>query len=192
MSALAVMVVACAATACLSGGSQSTGSNSSSDSDAAATYSRACNQAVGGTLPAAWRKSGLVVGSLALYSFGQVTHDGAASAVPASAITASRPVKMLALVRPGAVVSLIVPPGERRDVSLSYRPGVTPATVSDGDAVVTFHACSSSSGGGSGVAGWTQFNGDILVASPRCAKFLVNWKTRTAGFGLAFGRRNCD
>ena len=45
---------------------------------------------------------------------------------------------MLALVRPGAVVTLAVPPAERRVISLGYRPGVVPSTVAGGDAAVTF------------------------------------------------------
>lgn len=191
-AALVVFVLVCAAAACSSGGaSQSTESSPSTGSQVPATYSRDCNQAVGGVLPAAWRNSGVVVGSLALYSFGQVTHGGAVSSLRASAVTPRRPVKMLALVRPGAVVSLVVPLSERRAVSLAYRPGVIPSTVSGGDAVVTFHACASPSGEGPGVAGWTQFNGGIMVASARCAKFLVKSQSETAGFGLAFGSRKC-
>src|SRR5436305_13571292 len=101
VSVWVVGVLACAASGCHSGGaSQSARSNSATGLDASGTYSRVCNQAVGGTLPATWRRSGVVVGSLALYSFGQVIHNGAASVVPPSEITPSRPVKMLALVRP--------------------------------------------------------------------------------------------
>jgi hypothetical protein len=128
---------------------------------------------------------------LALYSFGQVADNGAVSSLRASSLTGARARKMLALVRPGAVVSLVVPSNERQAVSLAYRPGVTPTTVSGGDPAVTFHACPASSADGPGVAGWTQFNGSIVVASARCAKFLVKSQSRTAGFGLAFGRRNC-
>jgi hypothetical protein len=191
VEALAAFVLVAAAAACSGGASHSAGSSPSTGSQGAAVYSRGCSQAVGGVLPATWRKSGVVVGSLALYSFGQVTHEGAVSQLDASAFTRGRDVKMLALVRPGAVVSLGVPPSERRAVSLDYRPGVIPSTVAEGDAVVTFHACASPSGAGPGLGGWTQFNGGILVAGARCVKFLVRSRSGTAGLVLAFGSRTC-
>jgi hypothetical protein len=158
----------------------------------AAAYSRGCGQAVGGTLPARWRQSGVVVGSLSLYSFGQVTHRGRTSRLAASTFTAERLLKMLALVRPGAVVTLTVPPAERRVISLAYRPGVIPSTVAGGDAAVTFHACASQPGEQPGFAGWTQFNGSIVVAGARCVRLVVaSPGSVPASMVLAFGRRSC-
>ena len=100
---------------------------------------------------------------------------------------------MLALVRPGAVAQLVVPAAERHVVSLVYRPGADFSTmrVADGDAIVTFHACPSASGLGPGIQEWTQFNGGILVAGARCAKFVVKSHAGESGFALAFGRRTC-
>lgn len=186
-----VALVLLAAAACSSSGSHSTGSTAPTSSQGAATYSRVCSQAVGGVLPAAWRESSVVVGSLALYSFGAVADGGGTSSLPARVFMPLRSVKMLALVRPGAAVSLIVPSSERRAVSLAYRPNVLPSTVASGDAVVTFHACPSSSGAGSGVSGWTQFNGGIVVAGARCATFIVRSQSETTRLGLAFGCRRC-
>jgi hypothetical protein len=99
---------------------------------------------------------------------------------------------MLALVRPGAVVTLTVPSAERRAISLGYRPGVVPSTVAGGDAVVTFHACASQAGEQPGFAGWTQFNGGIVVAGARCATLVVaSPGSAPASIVLAFGRRSC-
>jgi hypothetical protein len=133
----------------------------------------------------------VVSGSLALYSFGSITQQGTVSHRSASFFTPRGSDKLLAMVRPGAVVRLVVPAAERRVVSLAYRPGAAPTRVADGDAAVTFHACSTPSGLGPGMLGWTQFNGGILVAGARCAKFLVKSRSGTAGFGLAFGSRRC-
>ena len=135
----------------------------------------------------------MVVGSLTLYSFGQVTHRGRTSRVAASAFTPGRLVKMLAQVRPGAVVTLTVPPAERRVISFGYRPGVVPSAVAGGDAAVTFHACASQPGEQAGFAGWTQFNGSMVVAGARCARFVVaSPGSVAASTVLAFGRRSCN
>ena len=133
-----------------------------------------------------------MVGPLALYSFGQMTHRGRTSRLAASTFTPKRVVKMLALVRPGAVVTLTVPPAERRVISLGYRPGVVPSTVAGGDAAVTFHACASQAGEQPGFAGSTQFNGSMAVAGARCARLKVaSPGSVPASMVLAFGRRSC-
>lgn len=159
----------------------------------AAAYSRGCAHAVGGTLPAGWRRSGVVAGSLALFSFGEVTHEGRTSPLAASTFAPRRALKMLALVRPGAVVTLAVPPAERRVISLGYRPGVVPSAVAAGDAAVTFHGCAAQPGEQSGFPGWTQFNGSITVAGARCARLVVaSPGSVPASVVLAFGRRRCS
>jgi hypothetical protein len=133
-----------------------------------------------------------VVGPLALYSFGQMTHRGRTSRLAASTFTPKRLLKMLALVRPGAVVTLTVPPAERRVMSLGYRPGVVPSTVAGGDAAVTFHACASQPGEQHGFAGWTQFNGSMVVTRARCARLEVTSPGSVpSSMVLAFGRRSC-
>jgi hypothetical protein len=99
---------------------------------------------------------------------------------------------MLALVSPGAVVTLTVPPAERHVISLAYRPGVVPSAVAGGDAAVTFHACASQPGAQPGFAGWTQFNGGIVVAGARCGRLVVASAGSVASsMVLAFGRRSC-
>ncbi len=133
-----------------------------------------------------------MVGPRALYSFGQMTDRGRTSRLAASTFTPRRSLKMLALVRPGAVVTLTVPPAERRVMSLEYRPGVVPSTVAGGDAAVTFHACASQPGEQSGFAGWTQFNGSMVVTGARCARLVVaSPGSVPASMVLAFGRRSC-
>jgi len=190
--ALGALVVACATAACTHGSAGSAGARPVARSRAAAAYTRGCGQAVGGTLPARWRRSGVVLGSLALYSFGQVTDRGRTSRLVASTLTPGREVKLLALVRPGAVVTLTVPPAERRVISLAYRPGVIPSAMAGGDAAVTFHACASQPGEQPGFPGWTQFNGGIVVAGARCARLVVaSPGSVPASMVLAFGRRSC-
>jgi hypothetical protein len=77
-------------------------------------------------------------------------------------------------------------------ISLAYRPGVIPSAVAGGDAAVTFHPCASQPGEQHGFAGWTQFNGGIVVAGARCATLVVAWLGSTpASMVLAFGRRSC-
>jgi hypothetical protein len=133
-----------------------------------------------------------VLDALALYSFGQVTHGGRTSPLAASTFGPGRELKMLALVRPGAVVTLTVPPAERRVISLAYRPGVIPSAVAAGDAAVTFHACASQPGEQPGFAGWTQFNGGIVVADARCARLVVaSPGSVPASIVLALGRLSC-
>jgi hypothetical protein len=99
---------------------------------------------------------------------------------------------MLALVRAGAVITVTVPPAERRMISLAYRPGIIPSSVAAGDAAVTFHACASQPGALPGFAGWSQFNGGIVVAGARCARLVVaSPGSLPASMVLAFGRRSC-
>lgn len=132
-----------------------------------------------------------MVGPLALYSFGQTTHDGRASLLDPSSIDPAHPVKLLALVRPGDVVSLAIPPSEEREVSLAYRPGIQPATVAEGDTTVTYHACTPPSGTRPGIAHWTQFNGGLVVAGARCATFIVRTQSSTREFVFALGKPRC-
>jgi hypothetical protein len=83
-------------------------------------------------------------------------------------------VKALAVVGRGTVVRVVVPPGERRLLSLYYvraDPRRQTAAgdlyrVADGERQVTFHACAGGQGGGAG----TQFAGYFVAAAARCAR----------------------
>jgi len=135
---------------------------------------RTCVTAVGGSLPAGWQSSAIHSGALTLFSFGQVRAGGRESTLSSSDLRPVRDMKMLALVRPGSVVTISVPPDERTRLALAYAVGQAPTDVAGGYRSTTFVACKEPSGVGSGAAGWTQFNGGLLAAGPQCATLDVH------------------
>ncbi len=130
---------------------------------------RACDAAVGGHLPAGWMASSIRSGPLVLWAFGAVGHGGHVSNLASSALRPVGYVKALAVVEPGAVVTLSVPAAEQKRISLAYAMGQSPARVSGGYAQVTLKACAQPTGGGAGFQGWTQFNGGLVAAGAQCA-----------------------
>jgi hypothetical protein len=136
---------------------------------AAREMTRACDAAVGGHLPGGWMASSMRSGPLVLWAFGAVSHGGRVSTLAPSTLRPVGYVKMLASVRPGAVVTLSVPAAEQKRISLAYAMGQSPAHVSRGYAQVTLKACAQPSGGGPGFQGWTQFNGGLVAAGAQCA-----------------------
>ena len=142
---------------------------------------RGCGQSVGGTLPAGWRRSTIVLPSLALFTFGAMLDDGHRAA------PGSRPthfVKILALVRPGVTVTLTVPAAERRFLSLAWSP-----SHRSGLPRLALRACQHPTG--PGVAGWTQFNGGVNVVGRRCATLEAATGTGTRTISLAIGVHRC-
>jgi hypothetical protein len=96
---------------------------------------------------------------------------------PARAIARERTLKVLAIVRAGERVTLVVPPAERDRLSLLYdasEPGPRrPLRLSDGTFSVRFSACTESE---EWIPGErypdqrrTQFNGGFFVRGPHCA-----------------------
>jgi hypothetical protein len=88
-----------------------------------------------------------------------------------------------------------VPPGERRHVALLYDRSAfnRPQTVANGERAVIFRACPPSAGARSGDwAAATQFNGGIVVDSPRCVRLSVRVRGGPARLIAApFGPVSC-
>lgn len=153
---------------------------------------RTCVTAVGGSLPSGWQSSSIHSGALTLFSFGQALARGRESTLPPSDLRPIGDVKMLALVRPGSVVTMSVPPDEHTRLALAYAVGQSPTAVAGGYRSTTFVACNQPSGAGSGAAGWTQFNGGLVAAGPQCATLEVHSdQTPRQEIVLALGTRHC-
>jgi hypothetical protein len=162
--------------------------------DAGRDFVRTCDSAVGGTLPRDYERSSAVAGPLTLFFFGQARANGRVSLVPRSQFEPVagtddlfEPFKVLAVVRPGAVVALEVPDDEPH-VSLLYDPAKlagAPFRVEDGDRAVTFHACANAGEP-------TQFNGGFVVAGARCANLdVISGGRAPVPIVLSFGERRC-
>ena len=127
------------------------------------TYTRTCDSAVYGELNADWQKDAVVVGPLSLVWALQYR----------SAATAPRRTqgfKILAVVEPGATVTVSIPESASSVASLLYRPAkfsFTRARVRDGDTATTLVACEQPNGDQPWQRG-TQFNGAFLVYGRRC------------------------
>ena len=129
----------------------------------AAPVVRDCSTSVYGELPADWRQHSASAGALSLYwGWGLKPERVSRSRY--------RPIKVLALVRPGASATLSVPLPERGVAALAYRSSAWSSAmrVSDGDAATTFTGCPPDGSGND-----TQFNGGFVVAGARCAHFEV-------------------
>ena len=127
-------------------------------------FIRVCGTDVYGTLAEGWRDDAFVAGDLALvgllgmadpfFSEGFEPRDGQYLGQ-----------KVLAVIEPGAVVTVVVPEAERQHLSLLYNPSNWTNnnlySLSDGDGATTFVACTQERE--------TQFNGAFIVAGARCA-----------------------
>jgi hypothetical protein len=106
-----------------------------------------------------------------------------------------RSIKILALLPSGTTATLSVPVSERRHVALLYRRPILrqgePVRVSDGDAAVTFKACTEGEFvDGVGTAGPTTiFGGGFVVAGARCASLIlrVEGRPEPLTFRVPFG-----
>jgi hypothetical protein len=96
-----------------------------------------------------------------------------------------RMIKIVAVLQNGAAATLTVPVSEQRNVALQYRTqspiNGAPAQVTEGDAAVTFKACTDAEYveryGKSGSV--TQFGGGFVVAGARCASVIVRVEGRS-------------
>jgi hypothetical protein len=114
-----------------------------------------------------------------------------------AAFEPSAVVKVLALVRAGETVTLVVPQAERRRLSLLYdfdSPGPRrPLRLSDGTSSVRFRACTEyedwSPGHPYPDSRETQFNGGFFVRGAHCAPLeaWVEGRAEPLRFGLPFG-----
>jgi hypothetical protein len=135
---------------------------------------RDCMSSVYGDLGNDWLAPSIVVGPLAFVR--ARTYSTSTSSFASIGGGRYRGSKLLAAVRTGWVVRLVVPSAERRRVALQYAPqhfntAVVPAK-SEHD--VTFTACPPRRPFlGPRTARWTQFNGAIVVAGRRCVTLAV-------------------
>jgi len=132
---------------------------------------RGCGTAQGGRLDPDWQRDAVTVGPLSFYAFEPFPTSGRffLPVRPGH----YRPFKVLALVKTGAVVTVVVPETDRQHVSLVYDQKVRPQVprtgmrVRDGHYSVVFGACR-------GVHQEnTQFGGGFVVAGPRCSRLEI-------------------
>jgi hypothetical protein len=143
----------------------------------ASPFVRACGTDVWGDLGPArrWQRSSVVVGPFAFVWIRQAREATRASI--ARAYRAGRGAfKILAVIQRGREATVVVPRGERRHVALLYDLAAfnRPQTVANGEQAVTFRACPPSTGArAQDWAAATQFNGGIVVDSPRCVRLSI-------------------
>jgi hypothetical protein len=135
---------------------------------------RDCTSSVYGDLGSDWMRSSIVVGPLAFVR--ARAYSSSTSSFASVGGGRYRGSKLLAAVRTGWVVRVVVPAADRRKVALQYAPAdfnraVVPAQ-SEHD--VIFTACPPGRPFlGPTSAPWTQFNGAIVVAGRRCVMLSV-------------------
>jgi hypothetical protein len=182
--ALALVVsalVAVAALALAAGGDESTpraGGDAAAAAEPEPETVRPCKTAVYGELDPGWRKQAVVAGPLALLPYLERRPE---LFVPDAEL------KVIAVVRAGARVTLAVPEAERQRISLLYDDsGPAPRRLfrlSDGTSSVRFSACSRSGaeypGPGEYPGRETQFNGGFFVRDAHCAAIEVWTEGRT-------------
>jgi hypothetical protein len=170
-------LVALAALTLAAGGAGSTprdGGDAAAAAEPEPETVRPCKTAVYGDLRRGWPKRAVVAGPLALLPYPERRPK---HFVPDAAL------KVIAVVRAGARVTLAVPEAERQRISLLYDDSApAPHRLSDGTSSVRFRACSRS-GKYPGPGGYpgreTQFNGGFFVRDAHCAAIEVWTEGRT-------------
>jgi hypothetical protein len=169
-------LVAVAALTLAAGGAASTPRGGGDAAAAAAPEPetvRPCKTAVYGELRRGWPKRAVVAGPLALLPYPERRPK---HFVPDAAL------KVIAVVRAGARVTLAVPEAERQRISLLYDDSAPGLHLSDGTSSVRFRACPRS-GKHPGPGGYpgreTQFNGGFFVRDAHCAAIEVRTEGRT-------------
>jgi hypothetical protein len=179
-------LIAVAALALAAGGDESTpedGGDAAAAAEPAPETVIPCRRAVYGELEPGWRKQAVVAGPLALVPW----EPNFARRRPELFRGRGAEVKVLAVVRAGARVTLAVPEAERQRLSLLYGvpgPGARLWRLSDGTSSVRFKACSRSGaeypGPGGYPGGDSQFNGGFFVRDAHCAAIEVWIEGRTS------------
>jgi hypothetical protein len=215
LAAIGILVsVATAVAACSSGGegmnAPDTGVRSAETSAAPPTetatqevkaFVRTCETNVYGTLdPRGWQEHSIIAGPLGFWSADDYAGQPASlfTPVPGSS-DRFQGLKLLVLVRPDAVATVIVPESERHEVALLYDPAAwndrNEYRIEDGESAVTFEACKKGEtiGTGSPLNEMTQFNGGSLVAGVRCVPLdvLVRGQAQAIRVTLSFGAGRC-
>jgi hypothetical protein len=176
----AQIAVAAALASC---GGESTQSSGSPPADTV----RGCRTAVYGDIAPELRRAAVVAGPLAL-----IVVDGGRRA----AFEPSGVVKVLALVRSGATVTVVVPDSERPRLSLLYefsRGPQRPLRLADGTDSARLSACDPSEEWAQGRpypdTTETQFNGGFFVRGAHCALLdvWVEGRAKPLRLGLPFG-----
>jgi hypothetical protein len=159
----------------------------------AGAFVRTCESSVYGDLGDGWRKRSVVVGPLAFVALRYAATQPAVDFRRRGG--RYQGLKVLAVVKSGATVTLTVPAAERRHLSLLYDPAAWKEDnryrLADGGTAVTFRSCPPAQTplGADG----TQFNGGFLVAGPRCATLEVStprWRTPRR-VTVSFGAGRC-
>jgi hypothetical protein len=135
---------------------------------------RDCTSSVYGDLGSDWLTLSIVIGPLAFVR--ARTYSTSTYSFASIGGGRYRGSKLLAAVRTGWVVRLVVPSAERRQVALQYAPADfnKPVVPAQSEHDVTFTACPPGRPFlGPTTAGWTQFNGAIVVAGRRCVTLAV-------------------
>jgi hypothetical protein len=153
---------------------------------------RDCGSAVYGQLAKNWRRTAITSGAISFVQGKYFAQWSRSSLAPVRAGTDRyRAQKVLAIVDPGATVTLIVPAVERQHFALLYdlsKLSQPARRVSSGEWKVTFHACRSQP-----TDGFTNgFNGGFIVAGPRCV--VLDMYTRGKGqqrLALPLGVARC-
>jgi hypothetical protein len=170
-------LVALAALTLAAGGAGSTprdGGDAAAAAEPEPETVRPCKTAVYGDLRRGWPKRAVVAGPLALLPYPERRPK---HFVPDAEL------KVMAVVRAGARVTLAVPEAERQRMYLLYDDSApAPHRLSDGTSSVRFRACSRS-GKYPGPGGYpgreTQFNGGFFVRDAHCAAIEVWTEGRT-------------
>ena len=137
---------------------------------------RTCESSVYGTLDTAgWRQHSIVAGPITFYYADGYAQQPASEYAPVPGNgDRYRGQKMLALVRPGATATVVVPEAEQAFAALLYDPADwndrNAYRMDEGESAVTFRACKEGQGSPSGgpLNAMTQFNGGFVVAGARC------------------------
>jgi hypothetical protein len=216
LRAVAILLPLAVAAACSSGGEGVNAAETSAAMGGAETgaaprtetstqavkaFVRTCETNVYGTLnPRRWRKHSIVAGPLAFWYAREYAEAPASFFRPARGSSDRyEGLKLLVLIRPDAVATVIVPESERHDVALLYNPAAwndrNEYRIEDGDSAVRFEACKKGEtiGTGSPLNEMTQFNGGFLVAGVRCVPLdvLVRGQPRAIHVTLSFGAGRC-
>jgi hypothetical protein len=163
-------------------------------------FVRTCETRVFGTLDApAWQKHSITAGPLSFYYADQYAPMGVTGLDPIpgrSGYYSGQ--KLLVLVRPGAVATVVVGESARPYAALLYNPADwndrNQYRIKDGESAVTFKGCKKE---GTPVDGslnaLTQFNGGLVVAGAHCVplEVFVRGEGQTIPVTLSFGAGRC-
>jgi hypothetical protein len=164
-------------------------------------FVRTCEMSVYGRLDAsAWQKHSANAGPVSFYYADQYAQTASSEFDPVSGSKGYYPgLKLLVLVRPGAVATVVLPKSERRYTALIYNPDDwndrNAYRLEDGESAVTFRACKKGEtpSDAGPVNAMTQFNGGFVVAGARCVpiEVFVQGQKRSIRRTLSFGKGRC-